>query len=38
MTPTTNKLEKVQADLYDPHDLFSQFGSIYDKILMFEYI
>lgn len=37
MTPTTNKLEEVHADLWGPHDPPSQSGSAYAAILMCEY-
>lgn len=37
MTPTTNKLEEVHADLWGPHDPPSQFGSTYAAILICEH-
>lgn len=37
MTPTTNKLEEVHADLWGPHDPPSQSGSVYAAILMCEH-
>ena len=37
MTPTTNKLEEVHADLWGPHDPPSQSGSSYAAILMCEH-
>lgn len=37
MTPTTKKLEKVHADLWGPHNLPSQSGSVYAVILICEH-
>ena len=37
MTPTIDKLEKVHADLWGPHDPPSQPGSTYAAILICEY-
>ena len=37
MTPTTDKLEEVHADLWGPHDPPSQSGSTYAAILMCEH-
>lgn len=37
MTPTTNKLEEVHADLWGPHDPPSQSGSVYAAIIMCEH-
>lgn len=36
MTPTTNKLEEVHADLWGLHNLSSQSGSTYIAILIYE--
>lgn len=37
MTPTTDKLEEVHADLWGPHNPASQSGSVYAAILMYEH-
>ncbi len=37
MKPTTNKREEVHMDLWGPHDLPPQSGSVYAAILMYEH-